>query len=78
MVKIKLIARESLTDGRVSVSLEPLISKGSAKENQAGAYLLLKISNMLSDLENELNSAESYIGSKQEAEDLKILSKIGG
>ena len=77
MVKIKLIARENYTTGTVNVSLEPLISKGSAKENQAGAYLLLKISNMLSDLENELNSVESYIGSKQEAEDLKILSKIG-
>ena len=77
MVKIKLIARENYTTGTVNVSIEPLISKGSSKENQAGAYLLLKISNMLSDLENELNSSESYIGSKQEAEDLKILSKIG-
>ena len=77
MVKIKLIARENYTTGTVNVSLEPFISRGTTKENQAGAYLLLKISNMLSDLENELNSAESYIGSKQEAEDLKILSKIG-
>ena len=41
MVKIKLIARESLTDGRVSVSLEPLISRGTDKEQKAGTYLLL-------------------------------------
>ena len=56
MVKIKLIARESLTDGRVSVSLEPLISRGTDKEQKAGTYLLLKIGKMLEDLEDEVNS----------------------
>ena len=78
MVKIKLIARENTNDGRINVSLEPFISRGTGKEQQAGAYLLVKISEMLSDLENELNSAETYRGSKQEAEDLEILNKIGG
>ena len=78
MVKIKLIARENSNDGRINVSLEPFISRGTTKEQQAGAYLLVKISEMLSDLENELNSAETYRGSKQEAEDLEILNKIGG
>ena len=78
MVKIKLIARESLTDGRVSVSLEPLISRGTDKEKKAGTYLLLKIGKMLEDLEDEVNSTETYKGSKQEAEDLEILRKIGG
>ena len=38
MVKIKLIARESLTDGRVSVSLEPLISRGTDKEDELFDY----------------------------------------
>ena len=78
MVKIKLIARENSNDGRINVSLEPFISRGTTKEQQAGAYLLVKISEMLSDLENELNSAETYRGSKQEAEDLDLLNKIGG
>lgn len=78
MVKIKLIARENTNDGRINVSLEPFISRGTTKEQQAGAYLLVKVSEMLSDLENELNSAETYRGSKQEAEDLDLLSKIGG
>ena len=78
MVKIKLIARESLTDGRVSVSLEPLISRGTDKEQKAGTYLLLKIGKMLEDLEDEVNSTEYYKGSKLEAEDLEILRKIGG
>ena len=78
MVKIKLIARENSNDGRINVSLEPFISRGSTKEQQAGAYLLVKVSEMLSDLENELNSAETYRGSKQEAEDLDLLNKIGG
>ena len=78
MVKIKLIARESLTDGRVSVSLEPLISRGTDKEQKGGTYLLLKIGQMLEDLEDEVNSTEYYKGSKQEAEDLEILRKIGG
>ena len=78
MVKIKLIARENYTTGMVNVSLEPFISKGSDKENKAGEYLLLKISKMLSDLEKELNSTESYIGSKQEKDDLDLLKKIGG
>lgn len=78
MVKIKLIARENTNDGRINVSLEPFISRGTRKEQQAGAYLLVKISEMLSDLENELNSAETYRGSKQEAEDLELLNKIGG
>ena len=78
MVKIKLIARESLTDGRISVSLEPLLSKGSDKEQKAGTYLLLKIGKMLEDLEDEINSSGYYKGSKQEEEDLEILRKIGG
>ena len=78
MVKIKLIARVNTNDGRINVSLEPFISRGTIKEQQAGAYLLVKVSEMLSDLENELNSAETYRGSKQEAEDLEILNKIGG
>ena len=78
MVKIKLIARESYNDGRINISLEPFISKGTDKEQQAGAYLLVRVSKMLSDLENEINSAEIYKGSKQEAEDLDLLSKIGG
>ena len=78
MVKIKLIARENTNDGRINVSLEPFISRGTNKEQQAGAYLLVKVSEMLSDLENELNSAETYRGSKQESEDLELLSKIGG
>ena len=78
MVKIKLIARENSNDGRINVSLEPFIARGTRKEQQAGAYLLVKISEMLSDLENELNSAETYRGSKQEAEDLELLNKIGG
>ena len=78
MVKIKLIARENTNDGRINVSLEPFISRGTTKEQQAGAYLLVKISEMLSDLENELNSVETYKGSKQEAEDLELLNKIGG
>ena len=78
MVKIKLVARESYNDGRINISLEPFISKGTDKEQQAGAYLLVKVSKMLSDLENELNSAEIYKGSKQEAEDLELLRKIGG
>ena len=78
MVKIKLIARENTNDGRINVSLEPFIARGTTKEQQAGAYLLVKVSEMLSDLENELNSAETYRGSKQEAEDLDLLSKIGG
>ena len=78
MVKIKLIARENTNDGRINVSLEPFISRGTTKEQQAGAYLLVKVSEMLSDLENELNSAETYRGSKQEAEDLELLNKIGG
>ena len=78
MVKIKLIARESLTDGRVSVSLEPLLSKGSDKEQKAGTYLLLKIGKMLEDLEDEINSSGYYKGSKQEEEDLELLRKIGG
>ena len=78
MVKIKLIARENTNDGRINVSLEPFISRGTTKEQQAGAYLLVKVSEMLSDLENELNSAETYRGSKQEAEDLDLLNKIGG
>ena len=77
MVKIKLIARENTNDGRINVSLEPFISRGTTKEQQAGAYLLVKISEMLSDLENELNSVETYKGSKQEAEDLERLNKIG-
>ena len=78
MVKIKLIARENSNDGRINVSLEPFISRGTTKEQQAGAYLLVKISEMLSDLETELNSAETYRGSKQEEEDLELLNKIGG
>ena len=78
MVKIKLIARENTNDGRINVSLEPFISRGTTKEQQAGAYLLVKVSEMLSDLENELNSAETYRGSKQGAEDLDLLNKIGG
>ena len=78
MVKIKLIARESYNDGRINISLEPFISKGTDKEQQTGTYLLVKVSKMLSDLENEINSAEIYKGSKQEAEDLDLLSKIGG
>ena len=77
MVKIKLIARENTNDGRINVSLEPFISRGTTKEQQAGAYLLVKVSEMLSDLENELNSAETYRGSQQEAEDLELLNKIG-
>ena len=78
MVKIKLVARENYNDGRINISLEPFISKGTDKEQQAGAYLLVKVSKMLSDLENEVNSTETYKGSKQEAEDLEILRKIGG
>ena len=78
MVKIKLVARENYNDGRINISLEPFISKGTDKEQQAGTYLLIKVSKMLSDLENEINSAETYKGSKQEAEDLDILKKIGG
>ena len=78
MVKIKLVARESYNDGRINISLEPFISKGTDKEQQAGAYLLVKVSKMLSDLENEIKSAEIYAGSKQEEEDLDILKKIGG
>ena len=78
MVKIKLVARENYNDGRINISLEPFISKGTDKEQQAGAYLLVQVSKMLSDLENEINSTETYKGSKQEAEDLDLLSKIGG
>ena len=78
MVKIKLVARENYNDGRINISLEPFISRGTNKEQQAGAYLLVKVSKMLSDLENELNSSDIYKGSKQEAEDLDLLSKIGG
>ena len=78
MVKIKLVARENYNDGRINISLEPFISKGTDKEQKAGAYLLVQVSKMLSDLENELNSAEIYAGSKQEEEDLDLLSKIGG
>ncbi len=77
MVKIKLVARENYNDGRINISLEPFISRGTNKEQQAGAYLLVKVSKMLSDLENELNSAEIYKGSKQEEEDLELLRKIG-
>ena len=78
MVKIKLIARENYNDGRINISLEPFISRGTEKEQQAGAYLLVKVSKMLSDLENELNSTDIYAGSKQEEEDLELLRKIGG
>lgn len=78
MVKIKLIAKENYNDGRINISLEPFISKGTDKEQQAGTYLLVKVSKMLSDLENEINSADIYAGSKQEEEDLEILRKIGG
>ena len=78
MIKIKLVARESYNGGRINISLEPFISKGTDKEQQAGAYLLVKVSKMLSDLENEVNSTETYKGSKQEEEDLDLLSKIGG
>ena len=78
MVKIKLVARENYNDGRINISLEPFISKGTDKEQKAGTYLLIKVSKMLSDLENEINYAEIYKGSKQEEEDLDLLSKIGG
>lgn len=78
MVKIKLIARENSMDGRINVSIEPFICRGTDKEQKAGAYLLVKVSEMLSDLEKSLNDAESYNGSVQEKEDLELLKKIGG
>ena len=73
MVKIKLIARENTNDGRINVSLEPFISRGTTKEQQAGAYLLVKVSEMLSDLEKSLNEmqANQYYGSELEKEDAK-------
>lgn len=78
MVKIKLIARENSMDGRINVSIEPFICRGTDREQRAGAYLLVKVSEMLSDLEKSLNDAENqYIGSHQEAEDEKVLRAIG-
>ena len=35
MVKIKLVARENYNDGRINISLEPFISRGTDKEQQA-------------------------------------------
>ena len=79
MVKIKLVARESYNDGRINISLEPFISKGTDKEQQAGAYLLVQVSKMLSDLEKSLNEmqANQYYGSELENEDKKILEALG-
>ena len=79
MVKIKLVARENYIDGRINISLEPFISKGTDKEQKAGAYLLVQVSKMLSDLEKSLNEmqANQYYGSELENEDKKILEALG-
>ena len=79
MVKIKLVARENYNDGRINISLEPFISKGTDKEQEAGAYLLVQVSKMLSDLEKSLNEmqANQYYGSELENEDNKILEALG-
>ena len=76
MVKIKLVARENYNDGRINISLEPFISKGTDKEQKAGAYLLVQVSKMLSDLVNEMQ-ANQYYGSDLEQEDKKILEALG-
>lgn len=61
MVKIKLIARENASTNQVNISLEPCIGKGTAKENAAGAALLIKISQLLSSWEDETKDPSNYI-----------------
>lgn len=54
MTKIKVIARENAVDNKINITIEPCIKNGTRKEQEMGLALVMKISQMLKEWEDEL------------------------